>query len=213
MIILRGLIMKIKLLASIAFLMIFTGILQAKTEKQENDTTLRHLQHAFNGESNADAFYKACAKKADQEGYHQVASLFRAAAFSESIHAQNHAKVIQAMHGEAKAQMKKPEVKSTKENVKESYRDETEESTKMYPEYVKQAKDAGNKDAARTFEFAGAAEKQHAKYFKEAMDNLENWRSGQKAFYVCTTCGYTTDKADMKSCPVCKGTETFKEIK
>ena len=52
-------------------------------------STLDNLQAAFNGESNANARYLAFAKKADEEGYGQVASLFRAAARAEEIHAAN----------------------------------------------------------------------------------------------------------------------------
>jgi ABC-type transporter MlaC component len=39
-------------------------------------STLDNLQAAFNGESNAHARYVEFAKKADKEGYAQVASLF-----------------------------------------------------------------------------------------------------------------------------------------
>ncbi len=48
--------------------------------------TLENLQTAFNGESNANAKYLEFAKKADEEGYTKVASLFRAAARAEEIH-------------------------------------------------------------------------------------------------------------------------------
>ena len=50
-------------------------------------TTLDNLQEAFNGESNANARYLAFAQKADEDGYGEVASLFRAAAKAEEIHA------------------------------------------------------------------------------------------------------------------------------
>jgi rubrerythrin len=56
--------------------------------------TLANLQSAYNGESNAHAKYLASAKKADEEGFGAAASLFRAAAKAEAIHAENHARVI-----------------------------------------------------------------------------------------------------------------------
>jgi rubrerythrin len=59
--------------------------------------TLENLQAAFNGESNARAKYLAFAAKADEEGYAPVASLFRAAAAAEAIHAESHARVIKKM--------------------------------------------------------------------------------------------------------------------
>ena len=66
-------------------------------------TTLDNLQAGFNGESNAHSRYLAFAEKADQEGYGEVASLFRAAAKAEEVHAANHAAVIKKMGGTAQA--------------------------------------------------------------------------------------------------------------
>ena len=56
--------------------------------------TLGNLVAAYNGESNAHVRYAAFALKADEEGFTQVASLFRAASRAEEIHAANHATVI-----------------------------------------------------------------------------------------------------------------------
>ena len=80
-------------------------------------TTLDNLQTGFNGESNAHSRYLAFAEKADQEGYGEVASLFRAAAKAEEVHAANHAAVIKKMGGTAQAKIETPVVKSTKENL------------------------------------------------------------------------------------------------
>ena len=48
----------------------------------END-----LKAAFAGESQANRKYTAFSRKADEEGYPQVAKLFRAAAAAETVHA------------------------------------------------------------------------------------------------------------------------------
>jgi rubrerythrin len=60
-------------------------------------TTLENLQAAYNGESNAHSRYLAFAKQASLEGYGEVASLFRAAARAEEIHASNHAAVLRML--------------------------------------------------------------------------------------------------------------------
>ena len=65
----------------------------AKPEEKKEagmTTTLDNLVTAYNGESNAHARYVEFAKKADEDGYGQVASLFRAAARAEEIHAETH---------------------------------------------------------------------------------------------------------------------------
>ena len=52
--------------------------------------TENNLWAAFAGESQANRKYLAFAKKADNEGYPQVAKLFRAAAEAETVHAHAH---------------------------------------------------------------------------------------------------------------------------
>jgi rubrerythrin len=166
-------------------------------------TVLDNLMTAYNGESNAHARYQAFAKKADEEGYDRAASLFRAAARSEEIHANNHAEVIKKMGGTPKADVKTPEVKSTRENLETALAGETYERDTMYPDFIKQAKAEGNKDAMRTFNFALQAETQHAKLYKDALDHLDQWKAPKQDFFVCPTCGYTVEKITFEKCPVC----------
>src|SRR3974390_2910976 len=87
-------------------------------------TTLENMQAAYNGESNAHARYLAFAKQADSEGYGQVASLFRAAARAENIHATNHAAVIQVLGAVPQARVEDPIVKSTSENLEAAIKGE-----------------------------------------------------------------------------------------
>ncbi len=57
-------------------------------------TTQENLQNAFAGESQANRKYLAFAKKAEADGYPQVARLFRAAADAETVHAHAHLRVM-----------------------------------------------------------------------------------------------------------------------
>ena len=82
-----------------------------------------NLREAFAGESQANRRYLAFAKKADGEGYGQVAKLFRAAAEAETVHAHNHLRVMKG-------------IRSTKENIQEAINGETHEFKKMYPEMM-----------------------------------------------------------------------------
>lgn len=63
----------------------------------ENETAVSNLLAAYESELNAHARYKAYAVKAEAEGMLGAASLFRAAARAEQIHAGNHARVIRHM--------------------------------------------------------------------------------------------------------------------
>ena len=90
--------------------------------------TIENLEAAFSGESQANRKYLAFAKKAEQEGFKQVAKLFRAAAAAETVHAHAHLNVMSG-------------VKATKENLKAAIEGEGFEYVKMYPEFIEQAKE------------------------------------------------------------------------
>lgn len=90
-------------------------------------TTLDNLQTAYNGESNAHARYLAFAAKADQEGCGEVASLFRAAAKAEKVHAAKHSEVIKKLGGTPTAKIETPVVGSTKENLEAAVNGESYE--------------------------------------------------------------------------------------
>ena len=162
------------------------------------DRTTKDLMEAFAGESQANRRYLAFAAKADQEGYPQVARLFRAAAEAETVHAHNHLRALQA-------------IKSTKENLQEAIHGETHEFKEMYPGMIAAAKDAGNKDAERSFAFANEVEKIHAKLYEKYLNTMEEKKLVE--FYVCPVCGYTAEEAPPETCPVCgaKG-KVFKKI-
>jgi rubrerythrin len=188
---------------SLALLLITAAIAAHATQSSmTGDRTVDNLQTAFNGESNAHARYLAFAVKADQEGYAGVASLFRAAARAEEIHAANHLAEIQKLGVSAQAKIDPPVVKSTKENLEAAVRGETYERDIMYPDFYKQARAVGNNDAFRTFNYAREAEAEHAKLFMEAFNNLENMR-GKNTYYVCTVCGFTTTNLDFAKCHTC----------
>jgi rubrerythrin len=167
-------------------------------------TTLDNLQAGFNGESNAHARYLAFAEKADREGYGEVASLFRAAAKPEEVHAANHAAVIKKLGGTPQAKIETPEVKSTKENLEAAIQGESYERDTMYPEFLKQARAEGNRDAVQTLNYAKTAEGEHAKLYSEALNNLPKLKGSKaKDYFVCTVCGYTTSQVDFSKCPSC----------
>lgn len=175
-----------------------------------HEQTLKNLLTAFNGESNASARYAAFAKKADEEGYLKVASLFRAASRAEQIHANNHAEVIKKLGGVAEAKIEPGEVKTTVENLQFAIAGELYEIDVMYPDFIKEAEMQQNKAALRSFKFAIEAEKTHARLYTKALEHIQHCvdKSCQKlsnkaTYYVCPVCGYTADKAEFERCPVC----------
>ncbi|HOJ42933.1 MAG TPA: rubrerythrin family protein [Syntrophorhabdaceae bacterium] len=151
--------------------------------------TEQNLKEAFAGESQANRKYLAFAKKADEEGYRQVAKLFRAAAEAETVHAHNHLRELKG-------------IKSTKENLEEAIKGESYEFQNMYPEMIRIAEEEGNKSAARSFHLANEVEKIHANLYKKALENLGK-QEEVFDYYICKVCGYTAEKEPPETCPVC----------
>lgn len=185
------------------FLLVAIFVIVASLTAAAATKTLDNLQAAYNGESNAHARYLAFAQKADADGYLQVASLFRAAARAEQIHAANHAVVIKKLGGTPTAKIEKPVVKSTKENLDAAIKGETYERDTMYPEFLKEARASRNTDAIQTLNYAKTAEAEHARLYTEALNNLPKMKAKGVVYYVCTVCGYTTTKMDFAKCPSC----------
>lgn len=167
-------------------------------------TTLENMEAAFNGESNAHLRYLAFAQRAESEGYGEVASLFRAAARAEEIHAANHAEVIKEMGAIPQARIETLTVQTTRENLEAALKGETWERDTMYPGFQKQAQSDGNTRALRSLDYARTAETEHARLFTEALANLEKLKgTSHTVFYVCPTCGFTTRDANFTKCPSC----------
>lgn len=191
------------LVIAAALVVILVGKGRAQAARPANATTLANLQVAFDGESNAHARYVAFAEKARQEGFGEVASLFRAAAQAEEVHAGNHAAVIRKLGGEPVAKIVPARVRTTRENLQTAIRGESDERDSMYPKFVKQAREAGLSDAVETFAFARAAEAEHARLYAENLKNLDERRGPGKTYYVCSVCGFTTDNLSFSQCPSC----------
>ena len=197
--------MSSKRLLSVVLLFVFLSLTAAAFAADAGTAaTVANLQTAFNGESNAHARYLAFAKKAEAEGYGEVASLFRAAARAEEIHANNHAAVIKKLGGKPEAKIEAPDVKTTRENLEAAIKGETYERDTMYPQFLKQAREVRNTDAIQTFNYAKTAEAEHAKLYTASLKNLDKSKGTKaKNFYVCGICGYTVEKIDFAKCPSC----------
>ena len=153
--------------------------------------TDENLKSAFAGESQANRRYLAFAEKAEEEGFTQVAKLFKAAAQAETVHALNHLRIT-------------GQIQSTLENLDRAVSGETFEFKEMYPKYIDTAKQEGNKQALWSFDVANQVEQIHAKLFKKAIDTLKNKKPMEKVdYYVCGVCGNTVESEAPDKCPIC----------
>jgi rubrerythrin len=175
----------------------------------EKTATLANLGSAFECESNAQARYIAFAAKADSDGWHGIASMFRAAARAEEIHSRNHLRAIRQLGEESPCEIHPIEARSTLQNLKVALAGEQHEIDSMYPPFLIEAC-AGNVNAAiRCFTWAIEAEKTHARLFREAIEVVDegmkdSWAGSSLDFFVCEVCGYTSELAEEgECCPVC----------
>lgn len=164
--------------------------------------TLDNLKDAFAGESQANRKYLAFAKKAEADGFPQVAKLFRAAAEAETVHAHAHLRVLGGVQG-------------TAENLKAAIAGEAHEFKSMYPEFVKAAEAEGNAGALRSFKFAMAVEKTHHDLYQKALAAVEGKKDLPAGpIYVCPVCGHTEIGGAPDKCPVCGAAkDKFQEIR
>ena len=151
--------------------------------------TSEDLKTAFSGESQANHKYTAFAGKADEEGFHQVARLFRAAAAAETVHAKNHFKADDG-------------VQETAENLNVAIKGENYEVVSMYPPMVEEAEKEENKKALRSFSWALEVEKVHEMLYRKALENLEK-PAEEFDYYVCPVCGSTHERSAPEKCPIC----------
>jgi len=157
-----------------------------------------NLKNAFAGESQANRKYLAFARKAEQEGFSNVARLFRTAAEAETIHALGH---FNAMGG----------VGSTADNLRAAVAGETYESTEMYPPMLQQAI-ADDHRAKRMFGYAMKAEAVHAKLYQMALEAvLQGKDLAETKFYLCPVCGHIELGTPPATCPIC-GTKAEKFV-
>ena len=165
------------------------------------DQSKKNLKEAFAGESQANRRYLAFAQVAAEEGFSNIARLFRTVAESETIHAHNH---LKAMGG----------IKSTMENVEESWRGEKDEYSTMYPMFISQAKRDANNDALKSFFWANEAEKTHGDFYERALNALKQGKDLElKDLYICTVCGYAIEGTPPEKCPNCReGKDKFESI-
>jgi rubrerythrin len=180
--------------------------------------TENNIINAYQTEARDCEIYRAFAEKAESEGNHQVANLFRAASVSEDILAHS---LLSALRETSKAtcdlwmaggfdpRMVKD---SSAENLKDAIVNVTSEFSELYPRMIRDAENDGWSFARQCFTYARAVDEVHGKLFKKAGNNPD--KKGSVDYYVCESCGNTMGKKPVGSCKVCGSSESaFMNVK
>jgi len=150
-----------------------------------------NLKSAFAGESQAHMRYLIFAKRAEAEGFPNIARLFKAISYAEQVHATNHFDALGFIRGSS-------------DNLQMAIDGETYEVNEMYPAFNAVAQMQGEKGAVQTFNFALQAEKIHASMYQNAKQTVESRRDIQLGpMFICEVCGHTVEDEAPDKCPIC----------
>ena len=174
----------------------------------EDLAVIRNLETAFEEETRTTGAYKVYATRADEEGLYGIASLFRAIARAEQIHASNHARVLRHMGGSTVFEAALPRVENTFENLRSVLVDQKFEVDYLYPTFLLNAVPLFDSTAIRTFHWALEADKSHVLLCSDAMAEVmagdkSSWAYSPHDYSVCALCGYAVRNPGGENCPGC----------
>jgi rubrerythrin len=159
-----------------------------EAEAKLKERTANNVHTAFVEEAKAHQRLLMFAKKADDENLPQIAHLFRAVAAAEAVHSRRHFAMLQA-------------VADTQSNLEQAFQSENAVNGVHYPRMLQEAEQDGEETASLVFSQARDVEGFHANLYKRALNNLIAQRSTE--YYVCTVCGYVSERERPDTCPVC----------
>ncbi len=150
-----------------------------------------NLKNASAGESQAHMRYLIFSKRAETEGFPNVARLLKAISYAEQVHATNHYDALTMIRGSS-------------DNLQVCIDGENYEINEMYPAFHAVAKLQEEKGAMQTFNYALQAEKIHASMYQNAKKTVEARKDIQLGMmHICEVCGHTVEGEAPDRCPVC----------
>lgn len=160
--------------------------------------TENNLKEAFSGEAKAYLRLLFFAEKAEKEGYKQIATLFRAVAEAEKVHARNYLRHLKI-------------VRTTEENLLYSFEKEKFVNEVAYSQMIKNAMEEEDQSKALLFSRYRNVEEGHSNLYKKALQHLIVEKEVE--YYICGVCGYTSDGILPEECPICGAPkDVFKKI-
>lgn len=170
--------------------------------------TEKNLLAAFAGESQARSRYTLFARKAKEEGYHQIARVFMETAENELEHAALFFGLLEGGKVEISAGYPAGVVGDTKANLAEAAAGEREEWSDLYTSFASTAEAEGFPKVAATFRMVAKVEIEHEKRYLQLLERLDTgteFSQDEPTKWICTVCGYVHEgKSAPRACPVCK---------
>lgn len=186
-----------------------------KKKSIKGTQTEHNLLASFAGESQARSRYTLFARKAIEEGYQQIASVFLTTAEQELSHAKQFFSLLEGGMVEINAAYPAGVVADTATNLAEAAAGEHDEWGNLYASFAETAEQEGFPQIALLYRNIAKVEQMHEKrYLKllERMKNGETFASPEPVEWYCRRCGFTvSSKSAPKRCPVCGADQAFFE--
>jgi len=168
-------------------------------EAPMGEKTEKNLALAFAAESKASARNSVFALKAEQDGFPQIARLFRAVSEAEAVHARRYLRLMRGKIG------------ATEENLETAFQKEIRAHVEEYPPLIRDASEEGMEVVRKAFSESRDVEDRHAALYKRALNDLLS--ENTTVYHVCQVCGYVAENTAPPRCPVCGAVhEKFKRM-
>ncbi len=178
--------------------------------------TEKNLLTAFAGESQARNRYTYFASQAKKEGYVQMAAIFEETASQEKEHAKRLFKFLDGGEVEIVAAFPAGKIGTTLENLEAAAAGEHYETTIMYPEFAKVAREEGFPEIAAVLEAIAVAEAFHERRYRALAANIRQnrvFKRETKVTWRCRNCGYLHEgDSAPECCPACAHPQAHFEL-
>lgn len=178
--------------------------------------TAKNLLIAYSAEAQARTRYNFFARRAEEEGYIQIARLFDQTAEQEYEHALRFFKFFNGGELEITWPFPAGVIEDTRANLLSSAALELHVSEVMYKGFSQIALEEGFQRAADTFDAIIVSEQHHEKMFLELAENIEAgrvFRRQEESVWRCLGCGYLHHGEDAPDkCPACVKPQGYFEL-
>ena len=169
--------------------------------------TAKNLLISFSAEAQARTRYNFFARRAEDDGFIQIAKLFDETAEQEYEHALRFFKFFNGGELETTWPFPAGVIEDTHANLLSSAALERYVHDVMYKGFAREAQEEGFKRAADTLDAISVAERHHEQLFRELAENISSGRvfnREEPQVWKCLGCGYLHNgTAPPDKCPAC----------
>lgn len=194
----------------------------AHAQHQAYSQTIAVLQELYVKEVKAHQRYRLFSEAALREEHPNIAHLFAALAYSESVHARQFRRILNELQAPVpEVPLADIRVGTTRENLKYATDVELAEIDREYPAYLGRIEAEHHAEAQKYIRYAWSAERQHRDLIKQIQSGtgmffrllIKRFKAEKHRYFVNQNCGATVTELPKDRCPIChKPVSTYVEI-